>query len=880
MYTINNKNKCHIYNSSIFQDLISYNVGQNSSGPYIKYDGSSTENAATLNMTAIESFIESGSTQDVWMPAIIKDETYIYKKALINKQNVTNKILGIESALYFDAQLKNWNILNTGGSAKSANLYTNWYITSFAPFFQSEYGILFWYKMNKTTSSASFLLDKIPTGSIIKSNTSLSYVHNGVAQTLGTDVEVIKINNFTLKRLDKYSNRITGTGTDFDYEGQIIDLTRCSFDIEANTFSYNIYNQLSKDSKEYSIWISNGEAFSYFDGPVNKIRSRNRGLVSKTYLSPLLMPIYREIYNALTLRRNRSYTPYLTKKQALCLQKLCYFLSTYPLIDRTTVNILNNQSIYDSVISYLDSAQTDQTTEIDQLKSILNTISTEYKDKKLTDYINHQTNNFNYINNKRELTQKLLYKYGGQLKISDDTVLKYKSKLANGAHAIIGLDTYSLYSTSESSSTVLYNNCKIDIGNIHYSTDISTTGSIIQLSGDNFASPVEVPLIDIGVQRYNSNPFYLGTGKSVTFTAGQETVITDISVNAGNDATYFWEQVSGPKCLRFADMNKETSRTFRSGRYTTSTDDMPFIYIRESGNYRVRCTVTNNGMVESDEIPITTDGSALDASIDPSTISVREFNKIINSVPTKIGFHKHGLVWLADTENYARDDSALGRRRKGYEFGEPNSFKVKNMKIDLAAPNIYGERKGSVVPIQSNADLSFSFLAANGSTTILVNSISIENARYKNNEYNQCLSFYEEKVYREDRESNLIIIGANNFVVENGFQYYLSYYNDTGLISGKTSFLSNPSTVSTSLSPGILSYGGYSSSKVDNIGIYMPGHPRGNTNNLLPILDKRNEITEPTGVYCHLKEVQAVGLKNSILFEKGFFNPQLGWTDG
>ena len=60
----------------------------------------------------------------------------------------------------------------------------------------------------------------------------------------------------------------------------------------------------------------------------------------------------------------------------------------------------------------------------------------------------------------------------------------------------------------------------------------------------------------------------------------------------------------------------------------------------------------------------------------------------------------------------------------------------------------------------------------------------------------------------------------------------------------------------------------------------MPGHPRGNTNNLLPILDKRNEITEPTGVYCHLKEVQAVGLKNSILFEKGFFNPQLGWTDG
>jgi hypothetical protein len=207
--------------------------------------------------------------------------------------------------------------------------------------------------------------------------------------------------------------------------------------------------------------------------------------------------------------------------------------------------------------------------------------------------------------------------------------------------------------------------------------------------------------------------------------------------------------------------------------------------------------------------------------------------------------------------------------KQGFEFGEPNSFKVKNMKIDITA-------KGAIVPLQSNADLSFSFLAASGSTTILVNSISIENARYKNNEYNQCSSFYEEKVYREDRESNLIIIGANNFVVENGFQHYLAYYTDAGIVSGKVSFLSNPSTVSTSLSPDILPYGGYSSSKVDNIGIYMPGHP----NNLLPILDKRNEITEPTGVYCHLKEVQAVGGKHFVNFSKGFFNPSLGWTDG
>ena len=118
------------------------------------------------------------------------------------------------------------------------------------------------------------------------------------------------------------------------------------------------------------------------------------------------MPIYREIYNTLTLRRPKSSTPNLTRKQALCLQKLCYFLSTHPLIDRTTVNVLNTQSIHDIVQSYIDSDQTD---EISTLRTAIYNICIEYEKNHLIDHPQtKQTNRHNYIHNKTDLVKKIL----------------------------------------------------------------------------------------------------------------------------------------------------------------------------------------------------------------------------------------------------------------------------------------------------------------------------------------------------------------------------------------------------------------------------------------------------------------------------------------
>lgn len=858
MYKINNKKNCEIYNSSLFQDLADYKIIEDSSGPSIRY----TENyPISLNFTAIENFINTSVTKDVWIPVII--DLDITHKPVFDKQNIRNKILGLENVVSFPAVFKNWQILDTSNAPKSKNMSVNWCISSMIPSFSAEYGILFWYKINSAPSS--YGLDNIPIGSIINSNSVLSYG----SETLATNVDVVKINNNTLKRLDKKSNNITGTNIVFGHEKQIIELDSCSpFDIKTNTFSYSLSNnQFKKNDNNYSIWISDGEAFSYFNGYADERRSRNTSAPSKTYLSPLLMPIYREIYNILTLRRTKkNNTPLdLPGYQAPLLQKLCYFLSTHPLIDRTTVSALNTSDVHNSVQSYLESAQTDTATEISSLITVINNICAKYKENHLIDYPpGKQTNNINYINNKKDLIQKLLYKYGASLYIDDDTVLRFRRVLNNGPHAFIDIGSFSIASSSIASTVQLYNNFKIDIGNMSYATDISTTGSMIRLNGTNLPKPVEVPLVDVSITRDAPGSFYLGSGKQVTFTA-PETIISDVSAFGSNDDTYFWEQIGGPQCLRFDDYNKDGFS--RARRYTTSTDYNPGIYIRQSGTYKLRCTRNSNGIIESDEITISTVQPPSDSDI--TVPPPAPYNKIIDSVPRKIGFNKYGMIAILDTNHYIRDDNTF---RNIASFGENNAFRLKDVKIDI-------KQDSAFVPQKDNAELKISFLAANGDTKILVNSIGLQNARDGDSSLGQCSSFFEEKIYKDLNNPNLPILGSSNFSRDYGYQYSLGYYNNTGkLLSVPNSTPSFPSDVSTVLAPEVVPYGGYTKTKVDKIGILLPSHPRPENNCKLPFLFVRNEVTEPrpTGVLCHLKEVRPTG-NHFTVFNKGFFHPFSGW---
>lgn len=760
MYTINNKKKCTIYNSLLFHDLVDHTIGENATSATIKYSGSSDSNI-TLKFNDIISFIDSSSATGVWTPAIISDESFVTNKPLFDKQNITNPILGIEYAAQFPASFKNWDIQDTAGNTTSAQMITNWYITSIIPTAYSEYGLLFWYTNNA----------------------------------------------------------------------------------------------ISKDNAEFSLWISDGEVFSYFDSITNKNKYRSRSYASKTYLSPFLMPIYREIYHALTLRTPRSISAGLTKNQTALLKKLAYFLSTFPLIDRTTVNILNSQTIYNAVQTYINTTPSSKESEITELKNVLSIIANEYKTAHLTDNFNRINIKNNYINSKSDLVKKLLSKYGAQLHIGTDIALKYKNSLPDGPHALLGLSSVTTAPKGIDSSAVLYNNFKVDIGNISYSTDISTTGSVINISGSGFSQSITVPLVDISVTKPGITPFTLNNNLYKAFTS-PETYFRDINSYSNVDGTYYWEQISGPKCLRFTDYNKDR---FRVLRYKTSTDYNPYIYIRQPGTYGLRCTRNSDGIVESDEVYITTDSNFVGpTSAIPATPTN---NKIINSVPRQLGFHKHGLVWFVDTDNYIKDNYTI---KATSSFGLLDTFRLKDVKVDIPKPS-------SFTP-SASGNLKLTFLASAGQTNILLDGINIERARYKNFDSAQCCSFYSEKIYRNPRSSSLPILGSSNFTRDNGTTYNLSYFDNNGQIYGKTETLKRPDTASTSLSPPILPYGGYDSAKVDAIGIKMPSH---DASKPIPILDKRNDIVDPPDLYCFLKEVKPNN--SSSILQKGFFDPLQGF---
>ena len=357
---------------------------------------------------------------------------------------------------------------------------------------------------------------------------------------------------------------------------------------------------LSKNQKTYSIWISNGETFTYFESASDQARAQASQQPTRNYLSPLLMSIFREIYHRLTLRRIKYLYSSHTNKQARLLQKLCYFLSTFPQMDRTTIDILNNDTIYNAVSSYIDSDTTDDQTEIDNIKNILLTISTEYTNFKLSTSI-QPTISTNYIETSSDLATKLTKKYGSQVRIDKDIKLKYKHQLKYGPHALIGLSSFTVADKNIVSSTQLYNNMTITLGNIKYETNVDTSKSVIDLSITDTPSAgiAKMPLADIAITQTAPPAFNLGSGIYKSFPAGStaEVKFSDLYTNANSDGTYYWEQISGPQCLRFNDYARDR---FRIKLYSDSTYYNPDVYIRAPGTYKVKCTRNFNGILESE----------------------------------------------------------------------------------------------------------------------------------------------------------------------------------------------------------------------------------------------------------------------------------------
>jgi hypothetical protein len=870
MYKIDNTKYCDIFNNSFFQDLEKHTLVDDDNGDvFVQYDTVAQRKPVSIKMEAVTGLIDSSVAEEVWTPALISDENLITHKPFFGKQQIKNTILGVEDAVTFESRFKSWDTEEASTSSfKSINMNSNWFVSSMLTTIKPEYGVLFWYKKNSSyTADGTLPYKDIPIGTIVSWTGSYSYQ----GMTLSSGNYGVKVNNSTVSLLNKKSALIqnstdinaSGLNISFNSEIQTVDLGAAA---DTDNF-YVLTRGIKCDPSFYDLWIPDGECFSYYETEVGSLRGRANQENSNTYLSPGLFSIYREIYHRLTLRRLKGTATALNRKKSLALQKLCYFLSSSPLIDRTTIDILNDQSIYDAVTSYLDLNITSTDNEKTELKNILNTIFIKYKLLCKSTFQRHTRNN--YIQTKLDLVKKLISKYPPTLSISSDAGLKFKKPLQNGPHAFLSLSSFNMYDKTTPVASSIYNNSSIKIGNISYSTDISTTGSLINIKADNFSTTGNIPLADIALSPIFSDVFYLGSGIKKAF-IDPETKIDGSLINPspGNGYSYFWERVSGPLCLRFGDYNKDK---FRQQRFITSTDGSPDVYIYASGTYEIKATRSKpGGVLQSDILKITTYDQPLNSAITvPGSYSK---NKVISGVFKQLAFNKRGLLWIIDSDNYY--DNGLSTDGTDYA-GYDGVFELKNIQLDF---NINGEK---ITTLHSNANLKLSFFPNN--TKILLLSMQIENMRDKNYQYCQCKSFFKEQILLDKTEINRDgdQLGGGDFIRKYQSSTNFIYNNSTGRESEGSTFKKisyGTPIVSTILSPTILPYGGYSKEVIDTIGIKMSGHPEPPAAEM-PVLLSRNDLTSQTGTYCHLKEVMPTGSGHYVEFQRGHFHPLSGWIN-
>ncbi len=896
-YPVNNFNNCSIFNKSLFQDLANHEVVlDNSFDLHVAYTGStiSDANKVTINTTPIIDLVSStNQTINLWQPCMISSDTYTDYYHISRKTINNNPIFGISNILSFKPEFKNWTVIDND-SSNSAKMRCDWYINSIIGSQKPVYGLMFWYKY--TINSMPF--SELPINTKFMLGSSISAFNNTL--TIDANTPLMKIDDATIKLLNKRQAIILSSTAsdrrsipvDFNTEKYVLSLSSINTGLSSST-NCNLYkeNRFTKNNKTFDLYISNGDCFSYYYGMADELRNTTKSMPSRNYLSPALNKVYREVYHRLTLHKNKSFNPTMSVYSSRLFQKLCYYLSTGPLMDRTTIDILADKTIYDAVQAYIAGPYVDPGTEMSNLISILNTIYGKYKDLAGSDY--DKTILSNHVSDYRDLFKCLTNKYGCSLWMSGNTTLKLKNKLKNGPHAIINTNYHNWRPKNTPASNPSYNNNSIQIGNISYKTNISTTESTIKVRADNWPANdnIEIPLADISITKKQPPSLYLGSGIYASETERNQNGEIEFDTNdlsnifrdayTDRNVSYFWEQVGGANCLRFDNYAKD-QKGFK--RYRTSSTDSPKIYVKQSGTYEVQCTRFNYGRIDSDVITLTTSSDLSLPDINQSALaSGIDYPKIMTSNIKSIGFDKKGLVCILDSENYidtnSYDDYDDIQETHGLLF-------YKDIKFDL-------NNKTPITIQNSNAELSLNFDMTNGNCCCSLFSLTVENVRDNNYQYSQCKSLYQEKIRRRRTRTNINIpnLGSSDFYRDFTFNSYTYiYHNIDGKIPDKSVELIGPGA-STKYAPPILPYGGYGKEIVETIGISLPSHPSpasgflpiptGTIPNALPIIPDRNNVLSIDGnnpIACYLKEVSPTGNKHYVSFSKGHFHPISGWT--
>lgn len=933
MLSTDPSNKCSFYNKYFFDDLYSYSY--NESLDSIEYfDNGASIGSSKVDQNKSLSFIDSvyqknkDSVKNVWIPIFITPaQSSIDNKTLFKGSSAITTNIGIEKAIAFDPKLVNWNLIN-------GNMQLDWIITPQLAPFVPTYGLMCWYRnntpeintINLTGTTAPYNTVLVPSAEYFDGNTRISPSNKVIRKTedlyLVIDTDHIRYSENTINHSSKNYFSVSKY-----IKYNRLDKENIQFRI---FYKNNLVTQIYNNTYP-SIWIPEGEMYSYIDSEEVAREEYRLKIASKSYLSPVLYSIYREIYHILTSRLKKKIVdripqPSMNINQSRMIKKISYVLATMPGMDRVTVSILNdiitetektrknvNNELF---VTLLGSADEDIRAteiasiedEISKLTQIITRISQVFGSILNKDREYDSFNNNGLINTKKDLFNRLAFKYGGKIVLNNQAKIIYKHKLKYGPHIKINQDVMSKCSINLKDD-VVFNNVKFEIGKFKAESKINLTNSLFELSHkDVRGNKVTIPLWDIKKKDLLNTriPFSAGKDLEVNFYDPNikftETVIEggeefgvarkvsreiefelsdsyieigdrlDPSILGGESPDIEWTKISGPDCLRFS--NNFISNNAESGklRYPTSNDINPTIYAKRPGRYVLKLTVSSNFGIISDTVVV--------HIIDPKTYSRTEpllpaTEKYLTAddnlciiLPSirECSFGKQGVFWPSYSDCSVREPVAKEIQENINNLPQPGgsippriiSFGQAHHKFAIPMPVNQTNEK---IIEETDSQLIISYDCNN--TIVELTKIVLTNMMDNNDQCSQCESLYDG------------IPDNAGFMIDAGYNFSFFNMKDESLMD-----VPAPNSLSTKRAD-IKSYGGFTEDEVKHLGIILPDHPKPGTKLKSfelteDLLSYKPPKTQNVSYICHDTHVP---INSSIQFSKGYFHPFSGWID-
>lgn len=451
---------CNLFKTQIYDDLVSFYLFYQG-GLKCRFGNTAPRSLTSNKLGEMTALISSASEEEVWTPAFVQASVGTsapYLEGTLNRKPV----LGFNEFFVLDSP-----VFKTISTQNNVKVGIDWFLndvlnTDIVPY----KGVLFWYKKRSSIRQNTAPLNDISIGEWIYSSADFIFKTATNKQiTIPAGQVCVKLNNFELQVLPY--NKIANTNNELlryirldnalgsqnnTYEPTKIDLSKC-VTIPSIWTRYDDLHYLNVNGSYYSIHISEGDYFSYYDKDNNL----------QDFLSFNLMHIYRTIYNNLLNITNLSS---VSGNQAKNLRKLAFVLATGPQNDKVTLNINGTYGTvnYVSTISSYINADTPSDSD---LISICQNVYREIKFLEINRYYNTSLIPYkvnlvdigpDFCKVPNDILHRLVSKYGMYMrfagddaKITIDKILAWKefnnsSNLVGGPN--ISIDSRYIYWTN------------------------------------------------------------------------------------------------------------------------------------------------------------------------------------------------------------------------------------------------------------------------------------------------------------------------------------------------------------------------------------------------------------------------------------------------